>query len=78
MVRRTDGRTATLETTSPSGSPTHPLSTAQLEAKFRDCAAHAVRPLSAESVEQAIHLVSHLEETADAIALVRLLSAAHG
>ena len=43
-VRRTDGRTATLETTSPSGSPALPLSDAQLHAKFRDCAAHAVRP----------------------------------
>jgi 2-methylcitrate dehydratase PrpD len=76
MVRCTDGRMATLETTSPSGSPTRPLSAAQLAAKFRDCAAQAVRPLSAENVEWAIRLVSQLEETADAIALVRLLSAA--
>src|SRR5262249_8810286 len=61
-VRRTDGRTATLETTNVSGSPELPLSDAQLQAKFRDCAAHAVQPISSEVVERAIDLVSHLDE----------------
>jgi hypothetical protein len=72
-VRRTDGRTATLETTSPSGSPERPLSTLQLEDKFRDCAAHAARPIPSAVVEQALHLVQHLDAAADATALVRLL-----
>jgi 2-methylcitrate dehydratase PrpD len=73
-VRRTDGRTATLEATSPSGSPALPLSDAQLHAKFRDCAAHAVRPISAEVVERAIQLVYHLDEIADAVELVQLFT----
>jgi len=72
-VRRTDGRAATRETTSPSGSPERPLSTAQLQAKFRDCAAHAVRPLSEEAVARALHVIDHLDETPDALELIRLL-----
>jgi 2-methylcitrate dehydratase PrpD len=73
-VRRTDGRTATLATTSPSGSPARPLSDTQLHAKFRDCAAHAVQPISAEVVERAIDLVSHLDETPNAVELIHLFT----
>jgi hypothetical protein len=73
-VRRTDGRAATLETTSPSGSPERPLSDTQLHAKFRDCAAHAVRAISAEVVERAIDLVSHLDETPNAVELIHLFT----
>lgn len=73
-VRCTDGRAASRETTSPSGSPEKPLSDVQLEAKFRDCAAHAVRPISSQVVGYALQLVEHLEEAADATELVRLLA----
>jgi len=73
-VRRTDGRTATLETTSPSGSPELPLSDVQLHAKFRDCAAHAVRPISAEVVERAMQLVYHLDDIADVVELMQLFT----
>ena len=45
-VRRTDGRALTIEATSPIGSPEKPLSEARFAAKFRDCAANAIRPLS--------------------------------
>jgi 2-methylcitrate dehydratase PrpD len=72
-VRRTDGRQATRETTTPSGSPAHPLSTAQLEAKFRDCAAHAVRPLSESVVTQLMAGVQHLDELPAITALLQLL-----
>ena len=72
-VRRTDGRTATLETTSPSGSPERPLSATQLEAKFRDCAAHAIRPFAEGVVARALHVISHLDEAPDALELIRLL-----
>jgi 2-methylcitrate dehydratase PrpD len=72
-VRRTDGRAASLETTTPSGAPERPLSPAQLEAKFRDCAAHAVRPMPEEAVAQIIHLIQHLDEAPDALGLTRLL-----
>jgi 2-methylcitrate dehydratase PrpD len=73
-VRRADGRTASLETTGPSGSPEKPLSDAQLQDKFRDCAAHAVRPIPPEKVEQAVRLIDHLDDSPDATALVRLFS----
>ena len=72
MVRRGDGRAAALETTGPSGSPDKPLTDAQWQAKFRDCAAHAVRPIPQPVVEQAIQLIAHMDDSPDATALVRL------
>lgn len=73
-VTRTDGRSASQETTTPSGSPENPMSNAQLEAKFRDCAAHAIRPLPSALVEQAITLIAHLEDIPEATELVRLFA----
>ena len=73
-VRRNDGRAASLETTSPSGSPEKPLSDAQLQAKFRDCAAHAVKPIPEEIVDQAIRFVQQMEDAPEATALVPLFS----
>jgi 2-methylcitrate dehydratase PrpD len=76
-VRRTDGRAATVETAMDAlGSPERPLSDIQLEAKFRDCAAHAVRPISATTVDQAIEWIQHLETYDDAAALIRLFEPA--
>jgi 2-methylcitrate dehydratase PrpD len=73
-IRRADGRTASLETTSPSGSPQHPLSDAQLQAKFRDCAAHAVQPIAAEVADRAIQFIQQMEDAPEVTALVRLFS----
>jgi 2-methylcitrate dehydratase PrpD len=73
-VRCNDGRAASMETTSPSGSPEKPLSDAQLQAKFRDCAAHAVKPIPTEIVEQAIRFVQQMEEATEATELVRLFA----
>src|ERR1700720_1410101 len=41
-VTRTDGRAVTVEPSDPIGSPHKPLTNAQFEAKFRDCARNAV------------------------------------
>jgi 2-methylcitrate dehydratase PrpD len=60
-VRRTDGRSVTVEATDPIGSPQKPLSDAQFEAKFRDCARNAIRPLSDASVDQTLATISRLE-----------------
>src|SRR4051812_14309809 len=49
-VQRTDGRSITVEAIDPIGSPQKPLTQAQFEEKFRDCARHAMRPLPEESV----------------------------
>jgi 2-methylcitrate dehydratase PrpD len=73
-VRRTDGRSATVEATDPIGSPQKPLSQAQLGAKFRDCARNAVRPLSDASVEAALTAIARLETLADARALLALFA----
>ena len=65
-VRRTDGRSATIEGTGPIGSPEKPLSDARLEAKFRDCAANAVRTLPGASVDAALAAIAELEDLPDA------------
>jgi 2-methylcitrate dehydratase PrpD len=69
-VHRTDGRSATVEATDPVGSPEKPLSEAQLEAKFRDCARHAVRPLPESSVDAALAAIARLGSLVDARELV--------
>ena len=69
-VRRTDGRSITVEATDPIGSPRKPLSHAQFEAKFRDCARYTVRPLSDASVDAALAAIGRLETLADARGLL--------
>jgi 2-methylcitrate dehydratase PrpD len=65
-VRRTDRRSVTVEATDPIGSPEKPLSDAQFEAKFRDCARNAARPLPDASVDAALAAIGRLEMLADA------------
>jgi 2-methylcitrate dehydratase PrpD len=69
-VVRTDGRSTTVEAAAPSGSPEKPLTQAQFEAKFRDCARNAVHPLSAASVDAAIAAIARLETLTDTRALL--------
>ena len=56
--------------------PCQPAVPAQLEAKFRDCAANVVRPIAPQAVEQALAVLSRLEEELDIEGLVGLLTAA--
>jgi 2-methylcitrate dehydratase PrpD len=65
-VGRTDGRSATIEATDPIGSPQKPLTDAQFEAKFRDCARNAVRSLSATSIDATLAAIGELEMLSDA------------
>ena len=65
-MRHTDGRVVTIEATNPIGSPQKPLSDAQFEAKFRDCARNAVHPLPDASIDKALATISRLETLADA------------
>ena len=65
-LQRTDGRSVTIEATDPIGSPEKPLSDAQFEAKFRDCARNAVRPLPDASVVTALEMIAQLETLMDA------------
>jgi 2-methylcitrate dehydratase PrpD len=65
-VQRTDGRSVTVEAGDPSGSPEKPLTNAQLEAKFRDCARNAVQPLSDASLDGLLASIRRLETLPDA------------
>jgi 2-methylcitrate dehydratase PrpD len=69
-VTRTDGRSVTVEASDPFGSPQKPLTNAQLEAKFRDCARNAVRPLSDSRIDAALTAIGRLETLADATELM--------
>ena len=70
-VQRTDRRSVTVEATDPIGSPEKPLTNAQLEAKFRDCARNATQPLSDVSVDAALATIGRLETLPDARELMR-------
>ncbi len=65
-VQRTDGRSVTVEATDPIGSPQKPLTNAQFEAKFRDCARNAVQPLPDARVDAVLAAIERLEALADA------------
>ncbi len=65
-VQTSDGRSVTIEATDPIGSPQKPLTKAQCEAKFRDCARNAVQPLSDASVDAMLATIERLETLADA------------
>jgi 2-methylcitrate dehydratase PrpD len=69
-VVRIDGRSATVEATDPIGSPKKPLTDAQFEAKFRDCARNAVRPLPSTAIDAALAAIGRLEMLADAQELI--------
>ena len=64
LVEMANGQAHAVETSAPLGSPANPLSSAQLEAKFRDCAANAARPIGAETAGQALQILSRLEQEA--------------
>jgi len=65
-LQRTDGRSLTVEASDPIGSPEKPLTTAQLEAKFRDCARNAMQPLSDTGVDRVLAAIGRLETLPDA------------
>ncbi len=65
-VKTTDGRSVAVEATDPIGSPQKPLTKAQHEAKFRDCAHNAVQPLSEASVNAVLATIERLDSLPDA------------
>ncbi len=70
-VRRHNGRSATAAVGSPLGSPENRLSIEQLKMKFADCARHAARPLSDDTVRAATQAILHLEDLPDVSELLR-------
>jgi 2-methylcitrate dehydratase PrpD len=74
-IRHRDGRQATLETQPfASGAPEQPLSDAQLQDKFRDCTANAIRPLHNDLIHQIIAFIGDLDSAQDATDCLRLLN----
>jgi 2-methylcitrate dehydratase PrpD len=69
-VQRTGGRSVTVEASDPIGSPEKPLTNAQLETKFRDCARNAVRPLPDERLDGLLAAIGRLETLPDAHELI--------
>jgi 2-methylcitrate dehydratase PrpD len=69
-VQRTDRRSITVEATAPIGSPQKPLTKARFEAKFRDCARNAVRPLSDAGLDAVLAAIGRLETLPDARELI--------
>ncbi len=57
----------------PRGHPSNPLAIDDICEKFRDCAAHAARPLERANVEAALDLVRRLEEQDDIRSVIALL-----
>lgn len=69
-VERTDGRAITVEAADPIGSPQKPLTQARFEAKFHDCARHAVQALPQAGVDAVLAAIGRLETLPDARALI--------
>ena len=71
-VRRSDGESAVVELTLPSGSPENPLSIGLLQVKFRDCAAHALNPLDGPAADAMIELILNIQDVKDSSRLIDL------
>ena len=61
-----DGRSVTVEAGDPIDPPRKPLTDAQFEAKFRDCAKNAIRPLPDTVIDAGLATIGRLETLADA------------
>ena len=72
-VLTTDGERHRARVEAGRGGPSNPLSDAELEAKFRDCCAHASRPMPAADVDRVIDLVGRLDTLDDVQPLLEVL-----
>ena len=61
-----------LELTAPTGSLDNPLSSQQLEDKFRDCAAHALTPVARPVADEMINLIVDIQAMKDSRELIEL------
>jgi 2-methylcitrate dehydratase PrpD len=73
-IRTVDGRLLSCRPDGMPGDPRNPVSAAQLEAKFRDCAAFAAKPISNANMERALDMIRNLDSVADAGDIIRLVS----
>lgn len=73
-VNLPDGRTARHSVAIARGAPENPLTVDQRAAKFRDCAAHAVRPIPDGTLEKLLHTLANLEAEPDVRVILRQLA----
>jgi 2-methylcitrate dehydratase PrpD len=69
-VQLANGQNQTLETKVPLGAPDNPLSQAQREAKFRDCAANSIRPIDPAVIAEVLAMLERLEGVQDVTQLI--------
>ena len=73
-IRTRDGRAYVKERKVSKGHPDDPMSQEEREAKFRDCAAAAMRPLSDGRIDEIMAKVARLEDVDDVSTLTSLLA----
>ncbi len=73
-IKMKNGREYSRHIDVPYGHPEKPMSWDDIVSKFKDCLSHAVKPVPGDSVEQVIHMISHLETVEDTGQIVRLLA----
>lgn len=66
------GESVSVELEPPPGSPDKPMSPEHLKEKFRDCAAHALHPAPASSVDEMIALILGSDSMGDSRDLIKL------
>jgi 2-methylcitrate dehydratase PrpD len=71
-VRMKDGRALVEQCDLPTGTPSHPLSFADIERKFRGLLEHAGRPISGCNADRLVETIALLDELEDARELARL------
>lgn len=69
-----DGQTVEARVDYPKGHPKNPMSTAEFNAKTRDCATHSARTLPAETPARLMETVGRLETLPDVDALLRVMT----
>jgi 2-methylcitrate dehydratase PrpD len=70
-VTMRDGAVFTEQVDLPTGTPSRPLSFADVERKFGDCLAHAGQPISEASARRLVESIARLEELEDVQELIR-------
>jgi len=72
-IKTKNGKTYSKQVNIPRGSCKKPMTMKEVAEKFRGCAAHAIKLLPGENIEEVIKIVDNLEDVSDVTDIVRLL-----
>jgi 2-methylcitrate dehydratase PrpD len=73
-IEMKDGNMYSKQVDVPKGNPKNPMAPHEFQAKFQDCARHAVRILPKQNIESAIEMLTNLEEVDDVSRIAQLLT----